>query len=238
MGKVDRMEERQRTTRGVFPRGWPGGRSQVLTECLIEGLDPSVDVTARFVQLAERRVLDREGNPVGSLVVAGKHYGGREEAVEHEMRIESLPNRAAIVKPAGCERAALTEDGAPAGALEWRWQPLHATVEAWIEEIAPGLRQVHIKVANRLEWDGEGTEQAALRAFYLTAVVLHSPDGAFASLAQPPSHLREHSASCHNEGLWPVPIGEVGDRRTILASPAPLEDYPAPSHRTAPATSL
>lgn len=230
------MEERQGTTRGVFPRGWPGGRSQLRTECLIEGLDPSIDVTARFVQLAERCVLDREGNLVQDLVVAGKHYATRDEAVEHEMRIESLPNRTATVKPAGCKRAELTEGGAPAGALEWRWEPLHATIEAWIEEIAPGLRQVHISVANRLEWGGG--EQATLRAFYLTAVVLHSPNGAFASLAEPPPHLRELAAACHNEGLWPVPIGVAGDRRTILASPAPLEDYPAPPHRTAPATRL
>lgn len=232
------MEERQRTTRGVFPRGWPGGRSQLQAACLIEGLDPSVDVTARFVQLTERRVLDREGHPVQDLVVAGKRYGSREEAVEHEMRIESLPNRAATVKPAGRKRAELVEDGAPAGALEWQWEPLHVTVEAWIEEIAPGLRQVHVNVANRLEWEGGTGEQATLRAFYLTAVVLHSSDGAFASLAKPPPHLRELSTACHNEGLWPVPIGEVGDRRTILASPVRLEDYPTPPRRTAPATSL
>jgi len=232
------MEEKQRTTRGVFPRGWPGGRSQLLTECLIEGLDPSIDVTARFVQLAERRVLDRDGAPVPSLIVAGKRYASREEAVEHEMRIESLPNRAATVKPAGRKRAELIEDGAPAAALEWQWEPLHATVEAWVEEIRPGLSQVHVNVANRLEWDGGADEQATLRAFYLTAVVLHSPDGAFASLAAPPPHLREQAAICHNEGLWPVPVGEVGDRRTILASPLPLEDYPARPHRRAQATSL
>jgi hypothetical protein len=232
------MEERQRTTRGVFPRGWPGGPSQLLTECLIEGLDPSIDVTARFIQLAERKVLDREGNPIQTLEVAGKCYSNREEAVEHEMRIESLPNRTATVKPAGCKRAELTEHGAPAGALEWRWEPLHATVEAWIEEIGPGLRQVHINVANRLEWEGANDEQTTLRAFYLTAVILHSPDGDFASLTEPPPHLREPSAACHNEGLWPVPVGAAGDRRTILASPAPLEDYQAPPRRTAPATSL
>jgi hypothetical protein len=198
-----------------------------MTECLIEGLDPSVDVTARFVQLAERRVFDSEGNPVDALLVAGERYRGGEEVAEHELRIESLPNRKATVKPAGHERAELVENGALAGTLEWRWQPLHATVEAWIEEIAPGLRQVHINIANRLEWDGETDEQAMLPAFYLTAVILHSPDGAFASLAAPPPRLREQAATCHNEGLWPVPIGEAGDKRTILASPTPLEDYPA-----------
>ncbi len=210
----------------------------MLTECLIEGLDPSVDVSAHFVQLAERRVLDLEGNPVQGLVVAGKRYACREEAVEHEVRIESLPNRAATIKPAGYKRAELIEDGVTAATLEWRWEPLHATVEAWIEEIGPNLRQVHVNVANRLEWDGGADEQATLRAFYLTAVVLHSPDGAFASLAAPPPHLREQSATCHNDGLWPVPVGEIGDRRTILASPLPLEDYPSAPHRRAHATSL
>lgn len=225
--------------RGVFPRGWPGGPSQLLTECLIEGLDPSVDVTVGFVQLAERNVFDRRGHSVeGGLVVAGKRYGNREEAVEHEIRIESLPNRAATVEPAGCKRAELIEKGAPAGTLEWRWEPLHVTVEAWTEEIAPNLRQVHINVANRLEWDGVTDEQATLRAFYLTAVILHSPDGAFASLTEPPPHLREQAATCHNEGLWPVPAGEAGDRRTVLVSPASLEDYPAPGRRRAPATRL
>lgn len=207
--------------RGVFPRGWPGSRSRLLTECLIEGLDPSVDATARFIQLAERRVLDPHGNPVASLVIGDERYATREEPVEHEIRIEALPNRAAAVKPAGCERVELTEGGAVAGALEWRWEALHATVEAWVEEIGPGLHQVHIDVANRLEWDGSD-EQSALRAFYLTEVVLHSPDGAFASPTRPPAHLREQAAICHNEGLWPMPVGNDGDRRTILASPAPL----------------
>jgi hypothetical protein len=45
-------------------------------------------------------------------------------------------------------------------------------------------------------------------------------------LADPPSHLREHSGACHNEGLWPVLIGEASDRRTMLAAEIRLQDYP------------
>ncbi len=220
------MEDRKRFARGVPPRGCPEGRSQLRAECLIEGLDPTVEVTARLRQTVERQVLDAGGEPVDFLVVAGTRYASREESVEHEVRIPSLPGRTARIEPAGERRAELVENGVKAGTLKWGWEHLHATVEAWAEEIAPGLRRVRVSVANRLEWDGAESQQSPLRSFYAAEVVMHSPDGAFASLANPPIHLREHSGTCHNEGLWPVPIGEAGDRRTMLASQVRLQDYP------------
>lgn len=220
------MEDRKRVARGVPPRGCPEGRSQLRAECLIEGLDPTVEVTVRVRQTVERQVLDARGDPVDFLVVAGTRYASREESVEHEVQVPSLPGRTARIEPAGTRRAELVENGIPVGALNWEWEPLHATIEAWIEEIAPGLRRVQVSVANRLEWDGGESRQPLLRSFYSPEVVMHSPDGAFASLADPPVHLREQSASCRNEGLWPVPIGEAGDRRTMLASQVRLQDYP------------
>jgi hypothetical protein len=221
------MEDRRRVTRGVFPRGCPGGRSQLQADCLIEGLDPSVEVTVRIQQTVERQVLDAKAEPISHLIVAGRRYASRAETVEHEIRIPSLPGRTACIETAGERRAELVENGATAGFLTWAWEPLHATIEAWIEEIEPGLHRVRVSVANRLDLAG-GSEQPLMRAFYSTEVVMHSPDGAFASLASPPPHLREQSAACHSEGLWPVPIGEAGDRRTMLASQMPLQDYPTP----------
>lgn len=219
------MEDRQRFAGGVLPRGCPGGRSQLHAECLIEGMDPSIDVTVRVQQAVERQVLDAAGRPVDHLTVAGRRYASREEAVEHEVRVPSLPGRTACIEPAGAKQAELVESGATAGTLRWGWEPFHLTVEAWAEEIAPGLHRVRVSVANRLEWEDD-SEQAPMRAFYSTEVVMHSPDGAFASLADPPPDLLEESRACRNEGLWPVPIGEAGDRRTMLASQVPLEDYP------------
>jgi hypothetical protein len=220
------MTERQRFTRGVYPRGWPEGQSQLRAECLLEGLQPDVDVTMRFLQVVERQVLNAADEPVEHLLVAGRRYASQEEAVEREVRIASLPNRKATISTGGTERADLAENGAPAGALVWRWEPLHGTIEAWIEEIEPGLRRVRVDIANRLEWADAGRRQAQMRTLFSPQVVMHSPDGAFASLAHPPAHLREASAACHNDGLWPVPIGEAGDRRTILAAPVHFEDYP------------
>jgi hypothetical protein len=234
MGMDLPMEDRKRVARGVSPRGCPEGRSELRAECLLEGFDPAVDVTVRVRQPVERQVLDAQGEPVDFLVVAGTRYATREEWVEHEIRIDSLPGRTARIEPAGERRAELVEDSVPVGALNWDWEPLHATIEAWLDEIAPGLRHVQVSVANRLEWDGREPRQPLWRSFYGAEVVMHSPDGAFASLADPPLHLREQSGICHNEGLWPVPIGEVGDRHTMLASQVRLQDYPHAVPQTGP----
>lgn len=228
------MEDRKRFVRGVPPRGCPEGRSQLHAECLIEGLDPNVEVMVRVQQTVERQVLGPKDEPVDFLVVAGTRYASREEAVEHEVRITSLPGRTARIEPAGERRAELVENGVTAGALTWGWEPLHATIEAWVDEIAPGLHWVQVSVANRLEWEGGESRQPLMRSFYSVEVVMHSPDGAFASLADPPIHLHEYSGICHNEGLWPVLIGGGGDRRTMLASQIRLQDYPHVLPQTGP----
>jgi len=199
-------------------------------------LEPDVEIIVRVQQTVERQILDAKGDAVEFLVVAGTRYASREEPVEHEVRIVSLPGRTARIEPAGERRAELVENGIDAGTLTWRWEPFHATVEAWIEEIAAGLHRVQVNVANRLEWEGGESRQALMRSFYSTEVVMHSPSGAFASVTDPPIHLREISGICRNEGLWPVPIGEAGDRRTMLASQIPLEDYPHVVPQTARAT--
>ncbi len=230
------MEDRKRFLGGVTPRGYPEGRSQLHAECLIEGTEPYVEIIVRVQQPVERRVLDAKGEPVAHLVVAGTRYASREEVVEHEVCIHALPGRTACIERAGTRRADLVENGLAAGALVWGWEPLHATIEAWVDEIAQGLRRVQVSVANRLEWDGDEGRQPLRRSFYSAEVIMHSTDGAFASLAHPPSHLRRYSGACHNEGLWPVPIGEDGDRHTMLASQIRLQDYPhvVPQARPSP----
>lgn len=229
------MEDRKRFVRGVPPRGCPEGRSQLHAECLIEGAEPYVEVIVRIQQPVERQVLDAKGEPVEHLVVAGTRYASREEAVEHEVSIPSLPGRTACIERAGTRRADLVENGIAVGALVWRWEPLHATIEAWVEEIAQGLGRVQVSVANRLEWDRDGCARPPMRTFYSTEVVMRSIDGAFASLSDPPTHLRRYSRTCHNDGLWPVPIGEDGDRHTMLASQIRLQDYP---HAVSPVGSI
>ncbi|HET6570826.1 MAG TPA: hypothetical protein VFG58_04995 [Solirubrobacterales bacterium] len=210
----------------VQPRGRPDGRAQLHAECLIEGADPRIEVTARFSQAICRQIRDADGNPVQSLIAAGRRYDAGEELEEHEVTLADLPNRTARLRTAGDTRAELRDGGAAAGSIVWSWEPLHATLEAWIDEISPGLRRVRVEIANRLEWDNEHSDRAGLRTLRGAHLLLHSPDGAFVSVAQPPARLRAQTIECRNEGLWPVPTGEAGDRRTMLAAPVRLEDYP------------
>lgn len=223
---------REFSARGdVFPRSWPEGPSQLHAECLIEGMDPHIEVSVRFSRAIARRLYDAGGEPVDELAVTGRRHTPGEDFEEHEVRLSDLPNRTAEIETAGSRRADLSERGEPAGTIVWGWEPLHATVEAWVDEIAPGLRRVRVEVANRLEWDGGPRQRAHLRTLHATHLLLHSPDGAFVSLAHPPARLREESAACRNEGLWPTPIGEAGDRRTVLAAPVRIEDYPSVADR-------
>ena len=219
---------RRLETRGeVSPRAWPDGRELLHAECLIEGADPRIEVTARFSQTIRRQVHDADGNPVGSLLAAGRRYDSGEELEEHEVMLADLPNRTAELRRAGHRSAELRERGAAAGTIVWGWEPLHATVEAWVDEISPGLRRIRVELANRLEWDGSPADHTSLRTLHGAHLLLHSPDGAFVSLSHPPAELREPATECRNEGLWPVPLGEAGDRRTMLAAPLRLDDYPS-----------
>jgi hypothetical protein len=193
---------------------------------LVEGSNPGIEVAVRLQQAVERQVLGATGEPVEALTVTGRHHRRGEEAIEHEILIPTLPSRAAVVKAAGSERGDLMEAATVAGTLLWRWEPLHVTAEAWVDEIEEGLRRVRVRVSNRLEWAGGAREQTLMQTPRGVYLVLHTPDGAFVSLAAPPPALRAEAEACHNEGLWPVPVGEAGDRRTVLASPIRLEDYP------------
>ena len=175
-----------------------------------------------FLQAVMRRVHNSTGQPVESLVVAGKRYAAREEVIEHEVTLTDLPNRTAEIETAGDRSAELVEDGEVIATLSWRWESLHATVEAWIEGVTPGLWHVCVNIANRMEWDGSPREQTRLRALFSPQVVLRSPDGAFPSVTDPPPHLREELMACRNEGLWPVTVGGAGEHHTILASTVPL----------------
>lgn len=164
-----------------YPRDCPEAPSELHAECLIGGVEPRIEVTVSFAQTVERQVLDATGAPVEELLVTGRRHRSGEEAVEHEVRIDSLPGRTAVVRAAGADRAELVEGGRPAGALLWRREPLHATVEAWIDRVGSGLHRVRVDVANRLEAGEDGLERARRRALHSIHLVMHSADGAFVS---------------------------------------------------------
>jgi hypothetical protein len=177
----DEMNQQLFALGSIHPLGSPEGSSQVRAECLIRGADPWVEVDVRFVQTVERRVLDASNQPVEELEVTGRRYWADTETEERAVQLSSLPNRTAAIRTAGGERVELTEDGVLAGALVWRWEPLHGTVEAWTEEVHAGLSRVLVEVANRLEWGRATPEQNLLRTLHSTQVAIRSSDSALSS---------------------------------------------------------
>ena len=226
---------------GVFPRAHseahPDDPWVRQTQCLIEGVEPTLTVRPRFLQIVERRVAELRGDrleEVDELVVGGERHLSWEEARERELVESGLALGAlrkgralAIDLPGGTEtEEVLAPDGSVAGAIVREHEELRGTVELAAESLEPGLHRLTVRVANETPWAG-GERDAVLRhSFCSTHVALSVEDGAFVSLTDPPPELAEAAEGCRNEGAWPVLVGEPGDRRTMLSAPIILEDYP------------
>lgn len=76
-----------------------------------------------------------------------------------------------------------------------------------------------VTVQNTSGWAGAERHEALEHSFVSAHVVARVTGGAFVSPRESDEPLRQ-------EGLWPVLVGEPGDRSTILASPIILDDYP------------
>jgi len=64
------------------------------------------------------------------------------------------------------------------------------------------------------------------RSLVAAHVGLSISGGEFVSLLEPPEEFTTPAADCRNAGVYPVLVGEPGDRTQMLASPIILYDYP------------
>jgi hypothetical protein len=216
---------------GVYPRG-AGERSVMRVECLLEAPDATpVDVTVRFLQVVERgveRVTKAGREPVPEITVAGERYLAWDEAVEREIALAPVAtgdggHLSVPIAIAGGRSEELL--GAEA-AIVRRWERLDGRVDCRSMQIEPGLHRIAVTVANTAGCEGCDRAELLARTFCSAHAVLRTDGGAFVSLADPPERLRDAAEECHNDGVWPVPVGEPGDRTTMLASPIILEDHP------------
>jgi hypothetical protein len=92
-------------------------------------------------------------------------------------------------------------------------------VDLTAEELRPGLHRLSLSIENTSTWAGSDRKEAMRHTLGSAHGVLTVEEGAFLSSLDPPEPL-------HGDGLWPVLVGEEGDRSTVLASPIILPDYP------------
>ncbi|MGI8422020.1 MAG: hypothetical protein ACR2MU_07155, partial [Gaiellaceae bacterium] len=88
-----------------------------------------------------------------------------------------------------------------------------------------GLHRVRVRIENESAWPSTERDSAIRRTLLSAHAVLRARQGELVSSIDPPGALGEATAALHSDGLWPVLVGEEGERRTMLAAPIILSDY-------------
>jgi hypothetical protein len=105
-------------------------------------------------------------------------------------------------------------------------QGIQAVVEVETERLDSDLVKLRVTIFNAAAFTGSTREEALNQSLVSTHIILSTDHGEFVSLLDPPEELREAAAGCENRGLWPVLVGEEGQKDAMLCSPIILYDYP------------
>ena len=218
------------------------------TECLVQGnLAAKLEVQVRFLQLVERSVEtiaepassdSRKFHPVKALAVDGQTFYSWQEAAERELNIPSADleslGRYSLQRP--FHLASSTEDeelrnaqGMLLGRIVRTQHSIDGLLQVRADQVADQVFKITVRVRNITPLENPASvtrDHALLRSLVSAHVVLGIEGGAFVSLLDPPESLQAAVAGCHNQGTFPVLVGEEGQRDTVLASPIILYDYP------------
>ena len=207
---------------GVYPEAYArehSDRSIVQAECLLQGDEVSIDVDVRFLHVVHRQATRGEATAVDELAGFLTWDETTERTVElHDVRGEA---RQPIAVAAG--RGVEPVEG---GALVRTWQQLEGHVEARVEPLGEGLQRARVAIRNESLWPEKTRDGAVRRTFLSAHVVLRARAGEFVSATDPPEQLQAATADLRQDGLWPVLVGEEGQRDIVLAAPIILSDYP------------
>jgi hypothetical protein len=201
-------------------------------QCLLTaGEDARVTVRVLFLQLQDCVPAEAAAGSDGSL--ADQPW---QEAVERTVDLEINPRQAVrerlqsnfeFAASSTTERA--SSDGEVRDARRRIQRPLEGRVHMSAEGLNSDLLRLTVRVTNDspLSAADRADRVAALPSALVSAhVILHIRGGEFISLLEPPEHLRQDAQQCRNMGVYPVLVGEAGQRDLLLASPIILYDYP------------
>jgi len=254
------VKNQQRFNFGVlYPRSYAEAQSgsdrwDLQTECLVVGSDNTkVEVNARFLKLIERSVA-RFADPSAEPEQApGPHFLTEverpwQEATECEVTVPKMKLSSLAVKAVELpfEFGAKEEieplsngSGETTGIITRRQRSVCGTVEVSAVTLRPNLFRLRIRVTNRTLLDlynenvTEVMREVALMSSLVSAHALVGvEDGELVSLLEPPEEFEQEAAACENLGVWPVLVGQPGQRDTMLASPIILYDYPQIAHES------
>jgi hypothetical protein len=111
-----------------------------------------------------------------------------------------------------------------------RWLPLSGAIAIRTTPAGEGFQRLTVVIDNRTQWNPtapSAREEMLRHSLVSTHAVFGLRGGHFISLLDPPENLREAAQECRNEQMWPVLVGEPGQRDVLLSAPIILYDYPA-----------
>lgn len=226
-------------------------QAQVLVEVPETDSTP-LNITVRFLQPIRREIgalpnpvktwsegSEAQFNVVPAIEVDGQLFQSWHEAAEREISVPaSIITRDAVKKqqfafdfpPSRLIEPIYSKAGDVPAVIVRHQFALQGTVVVVVEPLT-NCAKVTIRVVNQTELNSRDlSDQNSIidRTFASTHIVLSIADGEFISLLEPPEQFRGAAEGCRNVGLWPVLVGDenASDRRTMLASPIILYDWP------------
>ncbi len=206
-------KNRQRWNFGsLYPREWaelqrPAEPSRMVTECLVQvGPETKLDIRVKFLQFAP------------SAENENWEQGVERCADQNELDATELCKETALLNLAFRERPEVVG-----------LKPLGGSLSVSGEILGDGLCKLHLELLNTtsIQNRNEFTRTQMLLQSMVSAHLLFGvTNGEFVSLVDPPEELRDAAKSCQNSGVFPVLVGEEGQRSMILSSPIILYDYP------------
>jgi hypothetical protein len=202
------------------------------TECLVAGtVRTELEVRLRFLQL-QLRTTRRPDEAVGE-----RRQDGWQEAVERSITVPPFPLETALFGPVTHEfrmpAKTIVETnadmrGSSVGNVVREQLEIRGEVVITCRRIREDLHKIRVDVSNAtpLVNSHAGRDDALLHSLASAHIVLRLDQDEFVSLLETPTELQELAAQCQNVGVWPVLVGEPGQRDTLLASPIILYDYP------------
>lgn len=241
--RVSSVKNQQRFNFGVlYPQDYCDAQegaeaSSLRVECLVQGSAGTVLASAvRFLHLQTRTPRQVQPGQSSSARTSGAQGSGSsagwQEAVEREVRVPewtlaelcvgTCTQLFAFPPETHTDPEYVREQAGVEGEVEMRAEEIRDPL------LEIKLFKVSVRVRNTMRLQGRaiGRDDALARALVSCHVVLGVGGGDFVSLLEPPAELEPYAAKCQSVGCFPVMVGEVEQRDTLLASPIILYDYP------------
>lgn len=191
--------------------------------------DVVVTVTARFLHLCHRQVVDPAGRPVEQAELDGELHITWDEGDERERTTVRLPVADLLDGPHlhefTLEGRHDTEPLPDGWELRRRSRDVHGALRLTATTSADGAVHLSADLHNTTPWSEHRAhrDHVLRRSMVGTHLILSARPGDFASVVDPAPWAEAAAGDCRSRGLYPV---LVGDDDVVLAAPIILDDHP------------